>query len=135
MTDTIAAIRKTWAMAAAAPDATARVFYTTLFRIAPETEQLFKNDLDAQGEKLMETLGFVVDNLDDADTWLPAARDLAVRHAGYGVQPRDYDSVGAALLATFDTLLGDDFQESDRKAWTDVYGDLSRLMIEAAYPG
>lgn len=122
-------------MAAAAPEETARVFYTTLFQIGPASEALFRNDLAAQGEKLMETLGFVVDNLEDEDTWLPAARDLAVRHVSYGVKAEDYASVGAALIITFETLLGDAFGTPERETWQGIYGGLSRTMIAAAYPG
>ncbi len=133
--DKIAIIRRTWALAAAAPEETARVFYASLFRIAPHTEALFRSDLEAQGDKLMETLGFVVDNLEDDETWLPAARDLAVRHVAYGVQAQDYDSVGIALITTFQTLLGEGFGEAERDTWAEVYGALSQHMIEAAYPG
>ena len=49
-------IRKTWSLAALNKMQVALIFYANLFRIAPETEALFKNDLTSQGEKLMDTL-------------------------------------------------------------------------------
>ena len=71
-------IRKTWSLAALNKMQVALIFYANLFRIAPETEALFKNDLTSQGEKLMDTLAFVVDHLDEPETLLPAACDLSV---------------------------------------------------------
>lgn len=67
-------IRKTWSLAALNQAQAARIFYANLFRIAPETEVLFKNDLTSQGEKLMDTLTFVVDHLDT-----PSGRLRSVR--------------------------------------------------------
>ncbi|KNG93078.1 globin domain-containing protein [Pseudaestuariivita atlantica] len=134
MTDPIATIRRTWALAAAAPEDTARVFYSTLFRVNPESQALFRNDLDAQGDKLMETLGFIVDNLENEEALMVAARDLAIRHVAYGVKAEDYDSVGFALIATLETLLGSEFDAEARATWIEVYGTLSKAMIEAAYP-
>ena len=61
-------IRKTWSLAALNKMQVALIFYANLFRIAPETEALFKNDLTSQGEKLMDTLVFVVDHLDEPAT-------------------------------------------------------------------
>ena len=62
-------IRKTWSLAALNKMQVALIFYANLFRIAPETEALFKNDLTSQGEKLMDTLTFVVDHLDEPETF------------------------------------------------------------------
>ncbi|MGV6839382.1 MAG: globin domain-containing protein [Planktomarina sp.] len=131
--DDIKRIRRTWAMAAADQAATTQVFYTRLFEIAPETEVLFKTDLTAQGVKLAETLGFVVDHLDDPDDLLPAAKDLAIRHVAYGVLPEHYAHVGAALLHTFKQLLGPEFSDEDHAAWANTYTGLADYMIKEAY--
>lgn len=126
-------ITRTWALAAASPDVTARVFYSNLFTIAPQTEVLFQEDMDAQGQKLMETIGFVVDNLEDVDSWKQEAEELAIRHVAYGVKAEDYDAVGAALLQTFQSLLGPDFGPPAHAAWATVYTDLAGIMKAAAY--
>lgn len=127
-------VRAGWALTATLQPKVARSFYAHLFRIAPETQSLFKGDMDLQGRKLTETLSFIVDHLDEPETLLPAARDLAVRHASYGVQPDHYDQVGAALLQTLEDLLGAGFTPQDRQAWGAVYGELSGVMLEAV-PG
>lgn len=126
-------IRRTWAQAAAISGETSTVFYSNLFRLDATTKPLFVGDLDLQGQKLIKTLGFIVDNLDEPATLVPAAQDLAVRHVGYGVSADQYASVGAALIKTLDQLLGDAFTEEDKVAWADTYADLSKTMIDAAY--
>ena len=125
-------IRKTWSLAALNKMQVALIFYANLFRIAPETEALFKNDLTSQGEKLMDTLAFVVDHLDEPETLLPAACDLSVRHVGYGVTEEHYAFVKRALLTTFADFLGPDFGPKEHAAWSQTYDELASHMIAAA---
>ncbi len=131
--ENVTLIRRTWALAAADPGRTSSVFYGNLFRIDPSTRPLFKSDMDAQGRKLTDTLGFIVDNLDNPHALLPAARDLAIRHVSYAVTADQYESVGTALLSTFDQLLGADFSVEDREAWASIYTTLADHMIAEAY--
>ncbi|MEL7345216.1 MAG: globin family protein [Pseudomonadota bacterium] len=127
-------IRQTWAKVANLSDDFARIFYANLFRIDTSTRPLFVGDLDLQGRKLVQTLGFIVDNLDAPDALLPAAKDLAIRHVAYGVTQDQYASVGAALIKTLGQFLGEEFSPRDADAWGEVYGGLSAAMIESAYP-
>ena len=134
MSDTnIDLIRESWAKAIVDPSSAARLFYSNLFTAMPKLETLFKSDMEAQGTKLMDTLDFIVDHLDEPEELLPAARELAVRHVSYGVAADDYDAVGAALLKTLSMALGDDFSEDAHKAWADTYTGLANHMIESAY--
>ncbi|MEJ6391914.1 globin domain-containing protein [Gymnodinialimonas sp. 2305UL16-5] len=126
-------MRSTWALAAAEPDRTARAFYANLFRIDASTKPLFVGDMELQGRKLTHTLGFIVDHLDDPQALLPAAVDLAQRHVGYGVTAAQYASVGAALIETFQQLLGPEFSAADETAWRQIYQGLSDAMVKAAY--
>ena len=126
-------IRRTWAMAAAIPEQTATVFYGKLFRLDASTKPLFVGDLHLQGRKLTQTLTFIVDHLDDTEVLLQAARDLAIRHVDYGVAAAQYASVGSALIATLDQLLGPEFTAEDEAAWLRVYTVLSEHMTESAY--
>ncbi len=59
-------------------------------------------------------------------------QDLGVRHAGYGVTPGHYDTVGATLLWTLEKGLGERFIDDVREAWTAAYILLSSTMIDAA---
>ena len=129
-------VRETWALAAASPDATARLFYANLFRIAPSTKPLFVGDMEMQGRKLTSTLNFVVQSLDDLESLVPAAEDLARRHLDYGVTEEQYGSVGEALIATLAQMLGPMFTSQARDSWVAVYGVLQKVMVKAAYhPG
>ena len=51
---------------------------------------------------------------------------LGRRHAGYGVRPEHYDTVGAALLWTLEQGLGDAFTDDVRAAWAEAYGTSRR---------
>lgn len=134
MTETdIERIRKTWAMAAAIPEQTANVFYGKLFRIDSSTKSLFAGDLVLQGQKLTQTLTFIVDHLDDTEVLLQAARELAIRHVDYGVTASQYTSVGHSLVGTLKQLLGPQFTPDDEAAWVRVYTTLSDHMTTAAY--
>ncbi len=134
MDDTVERIRTSWSIAAVDPGRTAQIFYANLFRLDPTTKPLFVGNLSLQGRKLTQTLSFIVDNLENPDTLMPAAVDLAKRHVGYGVVPEQYASVGAALIETFKQLLGPAFTPEDEAAWGEVYQGLSGAMIAAAYP-
>lgn len=126
-------IRQSWAAAMADQRALAQLFYRKLFERAPETERLFETDMDAQGRKLMATLTFVVDALDNPEALLPAAGDLARRHVGYDVRAEHYPPVGDALVAALSDLLGARFDAQTKAAWEATYGALSQHMIQAAY--
>jgi nitric oxide dioxygenase len=113
-------------------DTAAEIFYNRLFEVAPEVRPMFKGDMKDQGAKLMMTLGVVVNGLRDLDKIVPVAEDLAIKHIDYGVTAEHYDTVGASLLFTLKTGLGDDFTADVEDAWTTAYTTLSGVMISAA---
>lgn len=130
----IRSIRRTWAATAVNKAMAGEMFYFRLFELTPETRTLFKGDMNQQRMKLITTLDFIVDHLDQLDKLMPDAAALAIRHVAYGVTPDQYAPVGAALIWTMEQILGDKFSEDDKAAWEKAYGILSGAMIEAAYP-
>lgn len=110
----------------------AGLFYNRLFEIDPSTRPLFRGDLKAQGNMLMQTLGTAVRNLHQPDRIIAAVQALGRRHVGYGVKDAHYDSVGQALLWTLEQGLGADFTPAARAAWTQAYTLLAGIMMEAA---
>lgn len=88
----------------------ADLFYRRLFELDPSLRALFKGDMKDQGHKLMQMIAAAVQGLDKPDTLIPVVQSLGKRHAGYGVQARHYDTVGAALLWTLEQGLGKDFR-------------------------
>ena len=129
----ITLVQDSFAQVAPIADEAARLFYAKLFAANPDLKPLFKGDMAEQGRKLMATLGVVVKGLDDLGPLVPVAEALAVRHVAYGVEPKDYAPVGAALLDTLREGLGEAFTPEVEAAWAEAYGTLSGVMIDAAY--
>ncbi|WMI65402.1 globin family protein [Aestuariibaculum sp. YM273] len=114
----------------------AEIFYSKLFELDPALKPLFPSGDEAmkvQGNKLMTMLGAAVVGLSNLEALIPVLQDLGKRHVGYNVTPEHYSTVGAALLDTLATGLGDDFTSEVKEAWASVYGTMSTVMIEASY--
>ncbi|MCA9957602.1 MAG: hypothetical protein KC413_14960 [Anaerolineales bacterium] len=126
-------VRETFAQIEPIADQAAALFYSRLFTIAPQYRAMFKHNMDEQGMKLMQTIGVAVAHLDKLGDIVPVVQKLGQRHAGYGVQPADYDTVGEALLWTLEQGLGDAFTPQAKQAWTAVYITLADTMKQAAY--
>lgn len=110
----------------------AELFYGRLFELDASLRPLFKGDMAEQGAKLMKTLGYCVNGLDDLGAIVPAVEALGQRHVGYGVKPEHYGTVGAALLWTLAQGLGPAFTDEVKDAWATVFGILASTMQKAA---
>ncbi|MGY6648759.1 globin family protein [Wenyingzhuangia sp. IMCC45574] len=115
----------------------AEIFYTKLFELDPNLKPLFpaadEDKMKEQGNKLMTMLSAAVAGLSNVEGLIPVLQDLGKRHVAYRVEKSHYDTVGAALLDTLAAGLGDEFTPEVKQAWTDVYGVMASVMIEAAY--
>jgi hemoglobin-like flavoprotein len=126
-------IRASWASVEPIQDVAATLFYDRLFELDPALRRLFRNaDMAQQKKILMQTLTVVVKSLDRLDQLVPAIEALGRRHAGYGVRPEHYETVGAALLWTLGQGLGEAFTSDVERAWTQAYSTLASVMIAAA---
>ena len=125
-------IRSSWVQVAPIADTAAVLFYDRLFELDPALRPLFAHtDMPAQRKVLMQTLTVVVKSIDKLDTLVPAVEALGRRHAGYGVKPGDYATVGRALLDTLRTGLGEAFTPEVEAAWTEAYTLLAGVMLAA----
>lgn len=126
-------IRSSWAAVEPISDAAATIFYDRLFNLDPRLADLFRHtDMAKQRKLLMQTLAVVVKSIDRLDQIIPAVQALGRRHAGYGVEDGDYDTVGAALLWTLEEGLGPTFTPETRDAWATAYSTLAEVMMEAS---
>lgn len=132
-TSEIALIQSSFASVKPISEQAAALFYGRLFEIAPAVRPLFKGDMTEQGRKLMGTLAYVVQGLNDLPSILPAASALAKRHVAYGALPEHYPAVGAALLWTLEQGLGANWTPEAAAAWAKAYATLSGYMIAEAY--
>jgi hemoglobin-like flavoprotein len=110
----------------------ARTFYARLFEIDPSLRAMFRGDMEEQGRKLMQMIGYAVGALRHIDKIVPAVEDLGRRHAGYGVTDEHYLKVAAALLWTLTKCLGATFTPEMCEAWIAVYGALTVAMKRGA---
>jgi hemoglobin-like flavoprotein len=125
-------VKNTWKMVAPMADAAARRFYDRLFEIDASARTLFKSsDLPAQRRKLVQALSLVVQGIDDLAALTPVLADLGRRHAQLGVTESQYESVGAALLWTFEQSLGSAWTADAKLAWAGAYAVLAGVMREA----
>ena len=114
----------------------ADLFYDRLFELDPSIKPMFpifKEDMKEQGRKLMDTLDLITRGLSVPEIILPSIKQLAQRHAGYGVRDEHYATVGAALFWTMEQALGEDFTPEVRGAWTEAYTFLTDVMISASH--
>lgn len=116
-----------------APDEAARLFYRRLFELAPETRELFPDDLGLQQKRLIDALSKIVAGLSRPAALTPALAALARRHVDYGVQERHYPLVEEALLhmirhtaPVYDQLL--------EMAWREAYATVSDIMLASLKP-
>jgi len=121
-------VQESWKQVLPIKDEAAQMFYRRLFELDPSLQPLFKGEMAEQRRKLMAMIGVAVGSLDRVDTLVPALRELGRKHGNYGVQAKDYDTVGAALLWTLEQGLGAQFTPEVRAAWTDTYGVVAATM-------
>jgi hemoglobin-like flavoprotein len=124
-------VQSTFAAIVPIADDAAMLFYQRLFEIAPELRPMFRGDMTEQRKKLMQMFTAAVKGL-RLEQLVPVVEDLGRRHAGYGVEDRPYDTVGAALLWTLEMGLGAAFTADVKDAWATVYGVLATTMKNAA---
>jgi nitric oxide dioxygenase len=108
------------------------MFYDRLFELDPSLRAMFRTPQAEQARKLGHVLTVVVKGLSRPEQILPAVEELGRRHANYGVQPEHYATVGAALLWTLQSGLGEAFTAEVHEAWSSAYSLLSSTMQKAA---
>ena len=125
-------IQESFAKVEPIAETAATLFYHKLFELDPDLRALFKGDMKAQGDKLMEMIGVAVQGLSNLNALIPELEALGRRHVEYGVKDEHYDTVATALLWTLEQGLGDDFTPACQAAWIDVYGLMATVMKGAA---
>ena len=132
--DEIDLLRASFRQMATAPGAAASLFYDRLFANVPQARAMFPAEMDAQGAKLMSTLGVVVAQLHALETMQPVLAALARRHVGYGVVPEHYALLFDPLEWMLRQSLGDRCTAEVAAAWRKAFTGLAAAMIAAAYP-
>jgi NAD(P)H-flavin reductase/hemoglobin-like flavoprotein len=124
-------MRASFAKAAAHGDDAPLWFYSHLFLTHPETRDLFPVSMAHQRDRLFAALGDVVHYVDDLDRLVPMLQQLGRDHRKFGTVAEHYPAVGASLLATLEHF-DDEWDDTLAKSWTEAYGLVADVMVEAA---
>jgi hemoglobin-like flavoprotein len=126
-------IRESWEALLPMGDAVVASFYGRLFESNPQLESLFRpSDMKEQRRKFLVMLSEIVRVIDTPELLVSEVADSGRRHVAYGVQDRDYDDVGAALLWAIGQALGDQGTPEVLSAWREAYDLLAAVMRRAA---
>lgn len=107
-------------------------FYRRLFDRHPGVRALFPADMTAQRQKLLQTLEWVVQHLDQPHVVLPAVAELGRRHRDYGAVAAHYPIVRDLLLEAMEVVAGKTWSSDLRAEWRTAIELLSQRMIEAS---
>jgi len=107
------------------------LLFRRLFELDPSLRGLFRSDMEEQAERIVRTIGVVVDGLGKPSLLVPVLSALGRRHTIYGVQPKHYDTMGAAVLWALKSSLGNDYTDEIGVAWSAAYRFISHVMQQA----
>jgi len=126
-------LEQSFALVAPQGDELVDAFYRNLFSDFPQVKPMFENvDVTEQKQKLLASLKLVVENLRRPDTLIPALEGLGSRHVEYGAQEAHYPAVGQTLLKSLAEIAGDAWNDELNEAWSDAYGEISKIMFAGA---
>lgn len=124
-------IKHTWSLVIPIANSAAQMFYERLFQLDPSLKALFRTEPDTQRMKRIAMLSIIVRGIGDLDNLIGTVQELGMRHVNYGIQDAHYNTVGAALLWTFEQSLGEEWTFEAKAAWVTAYGILSSTMKSA----
>lgn len=108
-------------------------FYELLHANYPDSKGLFHNtDLEKQGTLLLDSLVFIVDNLENTDVLVDYLKQMGSRHVAYGAKEEHYGWVGDSLLKTFAFFFKEAWTDELNAEWAKAYGIISDTMIAGA---
>lgn len=115
-------------------DATAMAaeFYRRLFAADPSARDLFVDGPEVMAVKFAAELEAIVEAITSYESFAPRVKDLAARHAGYGVQTHHYRAVGDALVGALAAHLEGIWNPQLETAWRRAYNLVAEMMMATA---
>lgn len=128
-TDQLELLEISWARVAPHAAAFAEAFYGRLFELDPTLEDLFVlTEMESQRRKLVAMLDQLVKAARDPERFAGLLADSGRRHAGYGVVPGHYRTVGEAMLWALDRTPAGRLPAEERAIWAESYTRMAARM-------
>lgn len=125
-------VRSSFEAAEARSDELGKRFYATLFRLAPETRDLFPVNMEVQRSRLLRAVVHVVQMVDQPDDLIPFLQQLGRDHRKFNVLAEHYEVLGKALISSIGEFAGEAWTPEVEKAWQGAYGIVANAMQSAA---
>lgn len=110
----------------------AKIFYQNLFEKNPEFKKLFKEDELRQEVKFINTMTFIIRNLDRLDEGFFEIEKLGKRHKGFRVKPKYYPVFREAFIEIFSNYKEANINSVEIDAFKRFFDVISEKMIEGA---
>ena len=122
-------IKKSWVIISDRTDDMIMV-YEKLYQWSPDTRAMFNIGIEKQAKKLKDTLGFIVDHLDQEEDLANHSKSLGAGHSQYELKPEHYEKLNIAFIESIEEILGDEYDEEIGKAWKAALDEVSQMMIK-----
>ena len=123
-------IRESFAALKDNPKRHSHDFYEAFFERAPEVKPMFRSDLEGQGMRFLSTLSMIVGHLGEPEKMAARLEELGQGHRAMGVTRAQFAPMGAALIATLENALGDEFSPETRAAWEAGFAEITKSVVE-----
>lgn len=108
---------------------TARM-YEILFSKYPETKPLFENATGDQHKKLAGAIAAFASNIENLGALSKAVEKMASVHVITKVKPFHYPMVADSLITAMGNVLGKNFTDTHKEAWTQGYTFLANILMK-----
>lgn len=136
-------VRKTWRYFSNDMTSHGTQVFLRIFTLNPKMKELFRlsdlNDADiirdqnfrSHGSRFMQSVGAVVDHLEDLESLKPLLHDLGERHTRFhGFTPIYFHSFSEAMCHVWQQELGERYTEEVAQAWQTVFAFIMDTLKE-----
>lgn len=107
------------------------IIYEQLFTRLPEVVTLFKDtDIEKQKRLLMNSLGFMLKNLDNVEKLAEFLQNLGERHSSYGVEEKHFAVFQDAIMVGLEKCLGDSWNENTSNFWQEFLSNIMLIIMQ-----
>lgn len=125
-------VQASWSKVETAGPAAAALFHRNLLGSRPWLAAPYTGYVDERDAMIMRTFGRAIKGMHMLEAHSALLLQIGRVNAICGVQSYHYPYFEVALLQTLGQILGDEFTEPLKQAWTAVFGTMTRLMLAGA---